>query len=83
MKERSRTPLFILVQPSSRATSSPFPTRRVSLKKSPRSVQYNTITLAHRKTTLHLAAHSLLHKPNYKPYVIWVTNAQLQITNPM
>jgi len=66
----------------------------IPLKRSPRSVQYNTITLAPRKSTLHPTTHSLLHpttaikqcrtllhNPNYKPYVIWVTNAQLQITN--
>jgi len=58
------------------------------------SIQYNYPFP--RKSTLHPAPHNLLHptiivkqcrtllhNPNYKPYAIWVTNAQLQITNPM
>jgi len=62
--------------------------QRIPLKKSPRSIQLNTITLAPRKSTLHPATHSLLHpttsvkqcrtllhNPNYKPHAILVVNA--------
>jgi len=61
------------------------------------NINLNTksITLAPDKTTRHTAAHSSLHpttvvnnvepyytNPNYKPYIIWEPNSQLQITNP-
>jgi len=78
-KERTTTQRFILVHPSSSATSNPLSTSK--------EFQYKTNTLAFSKSTLHPAAHSLLHtravvkqcrtllhNPNYKPCVIWETN---------
>jgi len=49
--------------------------QRIPLKRSPRSVQYNTITLAPRKSTLYPATHNLLHP------IAAVKQCTTQITN--
>jgi len=87
-KESSRIPIFILVHPSSKVTSGLFAYKeRNSLKRSQRSIQFNTIqyncTLQYTTSTPPQKLQNPTQNPNYTPYAIWNTITQLQTTNRM